>query len=531
MFLPQLLTPPKDKKLSLMDLPEEILEQIVLDVADQDRRALYSAVVYVNKRLRRIASPHVARHLPIHCMNPEFPATPMHILMHLSRHPEQAKNIRTLVSDSDEGKYWRRHGWRNYPESPTHSENFERIVERAKETCPELAKYPQWCLHLRNGSADASVALLLAWCTRIVKLDCKLYTFSPGKIEHMTLQLINIAVKEMRDGTGPSLHPLARLEHVVLRTSSQLQRIAFAAPFFYLPKLKFLATSGLGTDSDLRDVHDDRPVWFRSFTGGYVTADPALYMSKFPVGTSPIETLIVDRAWFSSCGFLVLVRACKRLKKLAIYNDYFTKFNNRRSLEENNRVAARLEDLSKAIAYHSSSLEEVTLRLEQDPYWRDFHHYHRTTAPLTLFDCLKDMQRLKRLKIHLEFLYRRVTRDLWDYSVVLETNRLPPTLEHLVLERYDHVHATLMHGELYRFNKLLEQCGPGSKFSKLQSLTLPFRYERSRGCPLFEQAEDLEVLAASKGVQLLFQRNPRDYSVPQVPKPYPPLRQRIVRLN
>ncbi|RFN54944.1 hypothetical protein FIE12Z_791 [Fusarium flagelliforme] len=125
---------------SLMDLPEELLEQIVLDVADQDRLALYRDVVYVSKGLNRIASPHVARHSPIRCMNPYAPPTPTHVLLlHLFQHPEQAKNVRTLIADSDEGCKIHPRDWRAYCESFTGREGFGRIADVAKETCPALA--------------------------------------------------------------------------------------------------------------------------------------------------------------------------------------------------------------------------------------------------------------------------------------------------------------------------------------------------------------------------------------------------------
>ncbi|RFN54943.1 hypothetical protein FIE12Z_790 [Fusarium flagelliforme] len=349
-------------------------------------------------------------------------------------------------------------------------------------------------------------------------------------MQNMTLRLITLAVKDMMAGTKPSLHPLAQLEHAVLRAPSTHSfpwfHIVYVAPFFYLPKLKFLATADMGTGGGpLRDVHDDEPSWVQ---GGSrrVVLDPDLYIPHFPIGTSPIETLILDRACFTSSGFLVLVRACKRIKRLAICVDRYMDLDHREVAwqEDNNRVVANLEDLSKAIAYHASSLEEVTFGLMYESHWEKYRHYHKTTAPLALYDCLKNMERLKRLTIHIEFLYRQVTTILWNTEVELVIDRLPPTLEHLVLVRNEYVDAMLMSQEMQRYRMLLDQCGPGGRFSKLQSLTLPLCYGKSRGCHLFKEVEELEILAASKGVQVIFRRDPEDYSVSLVPKPYPSLR-------
>ena len=346
----------------------------------------------------------------------------------------------------------------------------------------------------------------------------------------MTLRLITLVVKEMMAGTKPSLYPLAQLEHVVLRAPitgvPPGYNMVFVAPFFYLPKLEFLATTGLGIQrSHLRDVHDDEPCWVEG-DRQHVALNPDLYISRFPVGTSPIETLVLNRACFYNSGLLVLVRACRVLKKLVLNVSHSGRVIiavTTGDLEHNDRVVAKLEDLSKAIAYHSSSLEEVTFDIRNELDWADYRHYHKTTAPLALYDCLKNMQRLKRLTIHIEFLYRKATPIVWATKVELVIDRLPPTLEHLVLKRHYAVDATVLDGEMRHYRTILDDCRPDGHLPKLKSLDVPLCYERSREFRFFEDAEELETLAASIGVQIIFREHPTDWSVPQVPEPYPPL--------
>lgn len=515
-----------------MDLPDETLEQILIDVADEDRLALYYNVIYVNKRINKIASPHVIRHAPIHCMNPKLPPTPIHVLLHLFQHREQAANVRTLFADSYEGDNSRLGEWREYFQRLTDVDNFEKITAAAQETCPELASSSEWCHQLRNGGVDASVALLLAWCTKIVRLDYKMHRFWPDEMQNMTMRLIAISVKNMMADTNTSsrkLYPLAQLEHVVLRepTSSSyfMQNLVHAAPFFYLPRLKFLATSCLGTDNPLRDINDDEPFWVETETGSTVL-DPDLYISRFPIGTSPIETLILDRAGFSvgagATGFLVLVRACKRLKKLAIYHDRQT------AIPIEILDPEFLNDLSDAIAYHSSSLEEIVFRLLHDKIW---DMYQRTSIPIPLFNCFKQLSHLKRLTIHFEFLYRKIGRDdwvqitpdHWELDVELVPDRLPSNLEHLVLETKYYVDNELIPWHLKHYQTLLRECGPDGRFSKLQSLTMPFepRYRESKIWVAAEGIEEFEALAESKGVQLVFGKGYFMEFPPMAPEPHP----------
>ncbi|CAG7558068.1 unnamed protein product [Fusarium equiseti] len=519
---------------SLMDLPDETLEQILIYLADHDRLALYYDVIYVNKRINRIASPHVVRHAPIHCMNPKLPPTPIHVLLHLFQHREKASNVRTLFADSYEGDNSRLGEWREYFQRLTDVENFEKIAAAAQETCPELANSSEWCHQLRNGGVDASVALLLAWCTKIVRLDYKMHRFWPDEMQNMTMRLIAISVKSMiadADASSRKLYPLAQLEHVVLReptsSSYSMQNLVHAAPFFYLPRLKLLATSCLGTDSPLRDINDDEPFRVESQAGRTVL-DPDLYISRFPIGSSPIETLILDRTGFSATGFLVLVRACKRLKKLGIYIDRHT------TIPINILDRECLNDLSKAIAYHSSSLEELTFRLLHDLAWEQ---YQKTRVPIPLYDCLKELSHLKRLTIHLEFLYRKIgpddwvkiTPDRWELEVELVPDRLPTSLEHLILETKRDVDKELFPKHIKHYQTLLRGCGPDGRFSRLKSLAMPFKpsYWHFKTWVAAEGIEQFEALAESKGVQLIFGKD-HFYEFPRMaPEPDPRLDGRL----
>ncbi|KAJ4127741.1 hypothetical protein NW768_008013 [Fusarium equiseti] len=513
---------------SLMDLPDETLEQILILLADDDRLALYYDVIYVNKRINRIASPHVVRHAPIHCENPKHPPTPIHLLLHLFQHREQVKNVRTLFADSYEGDNSRLGEWKEYFNRLTDVQNFERIAEAAQESCPELASSSEWCHQLRNGGVDASVALLLSWCTRMVRLDYKMHRFVSDEIQSMTMRLIAISIRKIAVNINTSSReplPLSQLEHVVLReptsSSFSMQNMVHAAPFFYLPNLKFLATSRLGTDEPLRDISDDEPFRVES-QAGRIALDPALYISRFPIGTSPIETLILDKTGFSATGFLVLVRACKRLKKLGIY------IERHRPIPVDIHDPEGLNDLSEAIAYHSSSLEELTFRLLHDLAWEQ---YQKTRTPIPLYDCFKELSHLKRLTIHLEFLYRKIgpddwvkiTPDRWELEVELVPDRLPTNLEHLVLESERDVDKELIPKHIRHYQTLLAECGSDGRFNKLQSLAMPFEPRKWQFRSLFvaEGLEQFEALAESKGVQLIFGKDHFFVFPPMAPEPQP----------
>ena len=528
---------PNAKMPSLMDLPDETLEQIFICVADDDRLALYDDVVYVNKRINRIASPHLLRHAPIHCMNLKRPLIPIHVLLDLFQHREQVVNVRTLFADSYEGDNSRLGEWKEYFARLTDVGNFEKIAEAAPEACPELANSSEWCYQLRNGGVDASVALLLAWCTRIVRLDYKLHRFISTEIQNLTMRLIAISVRKMLADTNPfsrKLYPLAQLEQVVLRepTSSSfpMQNMVHTAPFFYLPKLKLLATTHLGTDEPLRDInHGEETVWIES-QAGRIELDPDLYISRFPIGTSPIETLILDKTGFGSTGFLVLVRACKRLRKLGIYIDRHT------AIPVNILNPECLSDLSEAIAYHSSSLEEVTFRLLHDLAWEQ---YQKARVPIPLYDCFKELSHLKRLTIHLEFLYRKIgpddwvkiSPDRWELEVELVPDRLPSNLEHLVLESQRDVDRELIPKHIKHYQTLLRECGVDGRFSKLKSLSMPFKpkYWDFKTWVLAEGIERFEALAESKSVQLIFGKDHFYEFPPMAPEPRPFLHGRLVQ--
>jgi hypothetical protein len=70
-----------------------------------------------------------------------------------------------------------------------------------------------------------------------------------------------------------------------------LYRLSFAL-FFHLTKLKTIATSQLGTRFALQDEADNEACYVDGAFENTVL-DPDLYISRFPVGTSPIETLIL----------------------------------------------------------------------------------------------------------------------------------------------------------------------------------------------------------------------------------------------
>jgi hypothetical protein len=142
----------------------------------------------------------------------------------------------------------------------------------------------------------------------------------------------------------------------------------------------------------------------------------------------------------------VLVRACQRLKKLVISIDRYTDITNK-EIHRN--------DLSGAIAYHSVSLEELVLRLVEDRVWDE---YRLSSGSIPLQDCLKGMHQLRRLNIGVEFLYRKLGAEAREVELV--SDRLPSSLEHLVLETTVAQHPGLRAKHTKHMQDILKECSP-----------------------------------------------------------------------
>jgi hypothetical protein len=481
--------------LQLLDFPDEILTQICSLICDSDRLALFQ-VAYVNKRLHRIASPLLVRHWPFHPWILHKLA-PARFTLHLIRNPHLQRNVKSIVFDE------------LIPikeDDPLASfDELDKLDTVARQRFPELADDPSWCEGLLQGYIDPIAALLLVLCTRLESLDLMIPYYQEFGL--LVLKLASLALKH-----SGSQRPLENLRAVVLRwyDDDDPGNIQCAAPFFYLPKVKTLALSALSDEIPLKSITDDKDRNDDIRLG----LDPDIYETRFPIGTSPIEELIMESSCLTFHGLFTIIRACKRLKKLV-----FTCKNLARiSSQDNSSVALTRQ----ALQHHAASLEELAFNLESHRFRQDDGslEYASTTGLSCLKECFQQMNKLKRLTIDLHILHFHDTSP--DKTMI---DCLPTSLEYLGLECNLASYKPQVLGYVKTLCTLLKACGHGNHLCALKTLDVwLFVYH----IPEEEMFEPVRKLAQERGVRFTFIhghcRGDNSWSTTGIiPDPYPPI--------
>ncbi|KAF5718232.1 hypothetical protein FMUND_5328 [Fusarium mundagurra] len=479
----------------LLDLPDEIITDICTLICDSDRLALFQ-VIYVNKRLYRIASPLLVRHWPFYRSTSHKQAS-AHFALHLIRNPDLQRNVKSLVFDGQlpiEDDPWGRYG------------ELDELAAAARQRYPELADDPQWCGGLIYGWADHVAALLMLLCTRLESLDFMISYDQASRL--LVLKLVSLALKH----SGPQ-RPLENLQRVVLRWGNDEDpgNIQYAAPFFHLPNVKTLALSALSDgEVPIKSILDEKGRIGLVKLGW----DPDIHEAGFPVGTSPIEELVIEAACLTCHGLLTVVSACKRLKKLV-----FTWRNPSRMNDDGHNS---LTLTRQALLLHAASLEElafdlITHRFRDDPTLLENASKARFEC---LKECFKQMTKLKRLTMDIHVLnYRDVSRNekMLDF--------LPRSLEHLGLECDLPYHQPGVLEHVERLCEVLKACGPGNRFRALETLEIWLFVYDGIDKDIYEPVNEL---AREKGIKFMFTHASHGGGstwkiMGMIPKPYPPI--------
>ncbi|KAH7148031.1 hypothetical protein DER46DRAFT_616110 [Fusarium sp. MPI-SDFR-AT-0072] len=479
----------------LLDLPDEILTHICTLICDSDRLGLFQ-VIYVNKRLQRIASPLLVRHWPFHpsILHKQAPAR---FAVHLVRNPHLQRNVKSIVFDElipiEEDDPWAGDG------------ELDELAVAARQHFPELANDPSWCEGLLNGCIDPVVALLLVLCTRIESLDLMIPYYQESRL--LVLKLVSLALKH----SGPQ-RPLETLQLVVLRwyDDDDLGNIQCAAPFFHLPNVKALALSALSDQIPIKSISDEKDLHEHVDLG----LDPDIYETRFPIGTSPIEELFLEASCLTSHGLLTVVSACKRLKKLV-----FTCGNPARMTSEGYNSAPLTQQV---LLLHAASLEELAFNLET-------HRFRQTDGSLEyasnmglecLKECFQQMNKLKRLTTDIHVLY---FHDISPNEKMLDC--LPRSLEYLGLECDLASYRPQILGYVEILCTVLKACGPGQRFHALKTLELWLFVYGGIDANIYDPIKEL---AREKGIKFTFTHGSHGggnawETIGMMPGPYPPI--------
>ncbi|RSL83541.1 hypothetical protein CEP52_016680 [Fusarium oligoseptatum] len=284
---------------NLLDLPDETLESVLL--GSIDGHTLHQ-LTRVNKRLRRIASPMLVQ---------RWPYSNERLLLYLLHHPE----LRTEVKELKFGNLvtFRCHTYGR----DISDESLEALAATVDEAWPALAKSTKWAEFVCKGNTDALCTLLLCWATKLSSLDIAVpYFLAERREDFLTLQLASQVV-QMWKKTGSTDLPLLELRSVTYRHGEDSDYGCdgrYAAPFFHLPNMK----SFTGWKSGMMEWDDN---YNRNYTdsilGRVRMVNPHdKYVMDFPVGTSPIEEIILDDVDLSARTLSRVASACKRLKTL-----------------------------------------------------------------------------------------------------------------------------------------------------------------------------------------------------------------------
>lgn len=483
---------------SLLDLPDETLENVLL--CNIDGHTLHQ-LTFVNKRLRRIASP-----ILVQC----WPYSHGRLLLHLQRHPEFRQHVKELkfedlVAFRDHRK--------DHSGCEISIESREDLAATVDEAWPALAKSTKWAEYIRKGNTDALCTLLLCWATNLTSLDITVPYFDANqRHDLMVLQLASQVVRTWKK-TGSADLPLLQLRSVVFRhwdTEFSTDGL-YAAPFFHLPSVKSFTSwkFGLwGWGKGSRGNYNDPTL------GWVPTANPRdNYILDFPVGTSPIEDLILDEVDVSVQSLFTVVSACRRLK-LLLYRPG--------PVCDNSWLSWR--GLANVMLHHKKSLETLFIDFERpgdsilfsddeemeddgsdDTNDDDDNHRHDDdpkVGSIHLCDCYQYLECLKSLSIDVGFLYKK--DGYGDCHIT--PSRLPSSLVNLRLQGLSFAalwRQSIQETEdqITELRILIQECGPGGKLPNLRQITIADRLPKDLVLEAFDR---LMELAKAQEVEVIF---------------------------
>ncbi|KAM0417019.1 hypothetical protein ACHAPT_012985 [Fusarium lateritium] len=480
----------------LLALPEETLVGILM--CDSDASTLL-ALTQVSRRLRSIASPILVQ---------RWPYNRERLLWYLLHHPELRTHVKKLTLDGITTLCeYQDAPPDNLPSCELSTRSLEALGIAAEETWPALAESTSWTAQIRKGITDALYTLLLCWATRLFSLDLDLPFVNPLQRDHaLILQLVSNVARRWNK-TGSTGLPLLELRSVALwHSDTDLTTDGrHAAPFFHLPNMKSFTGRKIG----LNDLTNDQiEEYYDPIHGWSFKADPRVNsLLEFPVGTSPIEELILEQVDASVEALSTLVRACRRLKML-VYQPG--------PVCNNNYLG--LKGLAKAVLHHRKSLEKLVIDFSLAHAIMFYDHDNPDAVPgngggegdngrgegrdigsVVLKDCYQHLECLRSLAIPVSHLYRRPDSDMMP-------SRLPASLVHLRLEGSNLVSRWKESSEraesyISDLVRLLWECELGGHLPNLRQINLVETLPKDFA---FEGLDKLVELAKARNVKLVF---------------------------
>ncbi|KAM0421325.1 hypothetical protein ACHAPT_010855 [Fusarium lateritium] len=463
----------------LNNLPDELLVKIFTHVSDVEHSALLQLAL-VNKRLSKIVSPLLVRRWPAH--DTDKGKEIEHLAIHLLRHPELRDQVRSIRWDTDCSAY------------STDRKDDQDLWKACQEAFPDLAPGPgeeeEEGPRLPDMDfSDIIATLVFTWAKNLTEL-----TFTVQEThEYPDTTIYRNILQTTRALTNPE--PGQALEHLPF---AELREVSFrhcdtwgsfngtwTASFFLLPKLKSFSGFYFGlwdmrmSTGDLYETHEVPETILSDDTG----------MPDFPIGTSPVETIIMLASEVSVAGLMLMVRACRRLKMLA-YEPHPDCW----------RYQIGLRSLAHVMLLHASSLEEVMIRIPSPAQIDTTEEPWEGSVPLQ--ESFRQLANLKTLTMALDFLFD--TDE--DGSLKVHTSRLPSSIGHLRLENVslilnwsrflDEIEAVAT-----GLGGLVQESGPDGRFKNLKKIDL---YNALIDDPNVEVISRLKELAEERGIALSF---------------------------
>ncbi|KAM0224240.1 hypothetical protein ACHAPA_004099 [Fusarium lateritium] len=477
----------------LTDIPNEIIEYILTFVSDTDHSTIFN-VALVNKHLSDAVRPLRVRHWSDdghygyhHRVSPCLPI--YRLALELLRRPELRTRVKSLnftflqsPVDLDPSR------------EQLSPENLELLAVAAAEFLPDLAKTSKLCESILGGWDDALAVLVINWATNLTRLGISVPFFeaspeldngSQPEDEVLTLRYAKQLALQFSDKdfkTGKPL-PLAKLQHLEFRhwdTENNVD-VRYLTPFLYLPSLKSLKTYRTGDEG-----YDDPDERIKAHT-------EKTYMMPFPVGTSPIETMVCEESTSTSEGLSSLMRACRGLKSFHL--DFA------QDLIDNSRSG---KQLGRDLLHHASTIEELILPLD-DTCDLALHEEPEDDA-ISLEESYKHLKKLKKFTVPmLDLFYGSQGGNGLNGKII--TSLVPESVEYLKLmnssiccnwksrkEEAEQCAAGMV--------TLLEETGPNRRLRNLKTLDLSFGMLND---PDMEDIVKAKSLAEANGVMLILQ--------------------------
>ncbi|KAH7213275.1 uncharacterized protein BKA55DRAFT_255059 [Fusarium redolens] len=450
----------------LSQLPDEALERI-FEFVTSDRVSLEN-VSLVNSRFNKIVFPLLVRQWnnSQECAEPSIERLALHLL----RNPDLRKHVKRL----DLGYLRPLHD--HDPDSADLStESLAALADAAGQDL-DVSKFlsTQVCHRIRLGCEDAIAVLILAWCTRLRRLNITVPSFDPESRQHfMPLLYVKEAVCRLLDEPAEmaSQLPLGQVRHVTLQpwNRKEVFDMAYARLFLHFPSIETFCAYGLFDDLDKESLaHLDD------------------YMLPFPVGTSTITELNIVGCL--RAGLPDFISACRSLKKLIVRVDYSSGYYG----------VPDQKELAEAVMKQKDSLEELDLDISlmsfpnpepvvEETYSHLPHIWSLAVHIADLFDglwkkgvenCIKVV--LSRIPQDIQVLTPRCSRFIENWVSISNDVFLEPYLEGII--------------------ELLEEAGPHGRFSKLRVLDLSGTFVDD---PVMFDIKKIKALARSRGVKVL----------------------------